>query len=197
MEEYLIKRIEATPNWEEIPTLKIDNVLWDSDDSIKAGAKLCTNGGYLFVHMWATEEDVLAEYTKPLSPVYKDSCLEFFFKIESQDNYFNFEINPNGAMILQYGVSGFDRFHIIREEEKEYFDIRTNRTPDGWELFYRIPRTFISTLYNIEYEFQGTLQANMYKCGGAIRNYLSWSRVNSNKPNFHRPEDFGKMRFEA
>ncbi len=194
MEEYIIKRITTTPNWKEIPKLKIDNVLWDSDDSIKAGAQLCTNGEYLYVHMYSTEEDVRAQYTKPMSPVYKDSCLEFFFKAESQENYFNFEINPNGAMILQYGSSIFNRFFIIRENEREYFDIRTNRTSDGWELFYRIPRSFISTFYNNKYEFEGILQANMYKCGGATRNYMSWAKVNSEKPNFHRPEDFGVMR---
>ena len=196
MKEYLIKRIEGIPNWKEITTLKIDNVLWDSDDSIEAGAQLCTNGECLFVHMWTSEEDVLAQYTKPLSPVYKDSCLEFFFKIESQENYFNFEINPNGVTIIQYGPDITNRFNIIREGEKEYFDIKTNRTPDGWELYYRIPRTFISMFYNIEYEFQGTLMANMYKCGGATRNFISWAKVNSEKPNFHRPVDFGIMRIQ-
>lgn len=194
MEEYLIKRITTTPNWEDIPVLQIDNVLWDSDDSIKASAQLCTNGEYLYVHMSAVEEEVRAQYTEPLSPVYEDSCLEFFFKAESQENYFNFEINPNGVMLLQYGPDRLNRFCIIREDEKEYFDIRTKRTSDGWELFYRIPRTFISTFYNNEYEFEGTLQANMYKCGGATRNFVSWAKVNSDKPNFHRPEDFGVMR---
>ena len=31
-------------------------------------------------------------------------------------------------------------------------------------------------VHGIEYEFQGTLQANMYKCGGATRNYLSYCK---------------------
>ena len=38
--------------------------------------------------------------------------------------------------------------------------------------------------------------ANMYKCGGATRNFISWSKVNSEKPNFHRPVDFGIMRIQ-
>lgn len=196
MKEYIIKKITTTPNWNIIPTLNLDNVLWDSDSCVKASAQLCTDGEYLYVHMCATEKEVIAKHTEIMSPVYEDSCLELFFKAESEENYFNFEINPNGAMILQYGPGVSERISIIREDWKKYFDIRTNRTKDGWELYYRIPQTFISMFYN-NYQFDNTLMVNMYKCGGATKNFLSWNKVNSDKPNFHRPKDFGKMIFEA
>ena len=36
-------------------------------------------------------EAIRAENTAPLSPVYEDSCLEFFFMRAGGKNYFNFE----------------------------------------------------------------------------------------------------------
>lgn len=145
--------------------------------------------------MRAAEENIRAEYTLPLSPVSFDSCLEFFFQIEGEENYFNFEINPNGCMCIQYGKE--DRFDIVRENGKEYFDVTTNETEDGWEVFCRIPLRFIR-LFHRDYAFDRDIRANMYKCGEHTvnRHYLAWMPINTARPDFHRPECFGKMTFE-
>lgn len=197
LEEYIITYVKDSPCWGEIPTLQIDQILWMPDAGVRAEGQLCTDGEYLYVHMRAVEEEIRAEFTEPLSPVCQDSCLEFFFKLASEECYFNFEINPNGCLVSQFGRSGPDRFYFVRENEREYFDIHTNRTSDGWEVFYRIPRAFIGMFYP-GYRFEGVLMANMYKCGNLTRrkHFLSWAPVHSEVPNFHRPEDFRVMRFE-
>jgi LAS superfamily LD-carboxypeptidase LdcB len=148
------------------------------------------------VHLGAKEKDIRAENEKPLSAVNEDSCLELFFMPEGGDRYLNFEVNPNGCMHYQVGRDRTDRLSLYREDEKRFFDIKTDRTKDGWEVFYRIPVGFIDEFYP-GYRFGGLMKANVYKCGDKTKHkhYLSWNPVTCSNPDFHRPEDFGIMRF--
>lgn len=43
-----------------------------------------------------------------------------------------------------------------------------------------------------------TIRANFYKCGDALKkpHFLSWSPINIEKPDFHRPDFFGEITFE-
>lgn len=193
----IITKVTGTVDWAQVPVLPIDKVLWTEDAGIRAAGQLCHDGENLYVHLSAAEKEIRAENTKPLSPVHEDSCLEFFFRLPDAGNYFNFEINPNGCMCVQFGPRKKDRINIVRSDGAEYFDVRTGRTAEGWEVFYRIPLSFIRLFYP-DYRFEGELLANLYKCGDktAREHYLSWAPVGSETPNFHCPEFFGTLRFE-
>ncbi len=196
-EPYLVSKISAPADWNRIPVLSIDHVLWTDDAGIRAQGQLCYDNENLFVHMSAVENNIRAEYTAPLSPVCEDSCLEFFFRMKDSDNYFNFEINPNGCLCIQFGPHRTDRINIVRADEREYFAVHTAPTSDGWEAFYRIPLRFIR-LFCPSFRFEGELRANMYKCGDKTINmhFLSWKPVCTDSPDFHRPEYFGRILFE-
>ncbi len=195
-ESYTIIKTDNEPDWSNVPVLQIDKVLWTEDFGIRAQGQLCYSDDVLFVHLSAVEKDVRAENTEPLSPVYEDSCLEFFFKIVDAPNYFNFEINPNGCLCVQFGPNKKDRIDIVRSDAGEYFDIHEDRTSDGWEVFYKIPLEFFRLFYP-DYQFEGELAANFYKGGNKTVNkhYLSWSPIGLESPNFHCPEYFGVIRF--
>ena len=195
---YTIERTKDAPDWPSIPVLSLDQILWESDCGIRAFGQFCCDGASLYVHLYALEQNIRAENTAPLSPVYQDSCLEFFFMPEGEDRYFNFEINPNGCLYIEFGRSRSDRFALYRRNMSGLFDIRSSGTEDGWEVYYRIPLEFLR-LYYPDFVFSGNLLANVYKCGDltAARHYLSWNPVASKHPDFHRPEDFGKMVFSG
>jgi hypothetical protein len=106
---YTITKISGLPEWDKIPKLDIDNVLWLKDAGVKAYGQLCYDEEDLYVHLSATEKDIRAKNTKPLSAVNEDSCLEFFFMPAGGDRYFNFEVNPNGCMHYQIGHDRTDR----------------------------------------------------------------------------------------
>ena len=194
---YTIRRVSGETDREDIPALAAECVLWEPDCGVRARARLCHDGQRLYVLLCAVESDIRARYTEPLSPVWEDSCLELFFMPEGEERYLNFEINPNGCLHIGFGPDRNDRVVIYREDMKEYFDIRTRRTDDGWEASYSIPLEFLNIFYG-DFSFSGKLRANVYKCGDAAehRHYLSWSPVSSDKPDFHRPQDFGEMIFE-
>ena len=193
---YTIRSVAGEPAWDLIPRLPVDQILWKPDCGIRAYGQFCHDSEFLCVHLYAIESDIRAEYTAPLSPVCRDSCLEFFFMPEGSDKYFNIEANPNGCLCLQYGPSKTDRINIVRDDAADYFDIRTDRTDDGWEIFYRVPLEYIQ-FFCPDYHFEGNLRANLYKCGNKTvhSHYLSWAPIDLPSPNFHCPEYFGTMHF--
>ena len=191
---YQIVKVKAEFDWKMIPIFSIDNILWTADFGIRAEGQICYNDKNLYVHLRAVEQNIKAVYKEPLSPVYEDSCLEFFFKTDRSENYFNFEINPNGCLSIEIGPDRSNRVSLVKGND--YFDIHTNRTEDGWEVYYQIPKSFIK-IFMPEFEFSGEILANAYKCGDRTINehYLAWNHINSDTPDFHRPQDFGRMRF--
>ena len=197
MKEYRIQSVAGEPDWTTVPQLEVGNILWLPDVGIRAFGQFCHDAEYLYVHLRAVEQDIRAEHDASLSMVCEDSCLEFFFMAENEDRYFNFEINPNGCLYIGFGHGRADSTVLYRRDYKDLFAIRTARTPDGWEMFYRIPLSFLR-LFCPAFTFTGTLRANVYKCGDltAHEHYLSWNPVSSATPDFHRPQDFGRMIFE-
>ena len=197
MKRYLITFVAGEPDWAAVPQLQADQVLWKPAHGISAAGQICHDPFHLYVHLRADEKRIRAENTLPLSPVWQDSCLELFFMPENEDRYLNFEINPNGCLHIGFGRGREDRIVLFRHDMRELFGIRTGRTVDGWEAFYRIPRSFLR-LFWPDFSFTGALRANVYKCGDLTEHdhYLSWNPVASAAPEFHRPQDFGLMVLE-
>ncbi|MBP0973984.1 MAG: hypothetical protein J5851_08780 [Oscillospiraceae bacterium] len=192
--DYVITKVSGEPDWDSIPAVPIDQVLWTDDFGIRGAAQLCYDSEHLYVHLSAVESDIRAENTEPLAPVYQDSCLEFFFQPEGADKYFNIEMNPNGCVCMEYGPAKTDRFALVRGNIVEYFNIRTDRTADGWEAFYDIPLDYFRYFFP-DYEFTGVLYGNFYKCGNLCTNkhFLAWKPIDLASPDFHRPEFFGTL----
>ena len=100
---YTIIRTEEGRRQKGIPKLQMDQILWEPDCGIRAEARIHHDGRSLFIALAAREKNIRAEYISPGSPVYEDSCMEFFFMPEGEDSYMNFEINPNGCLYVGFG----------------------------------------------------------------------------------------------
>ena len=193
---YIMFRTEENADRRSVPELTLDQILWEPDCGIRAGGSICYDDRNLYVHLYAKEKDIRAEYILPPAPVHEDSCLEFFMMPEGEDRYLNFEINPNGCLHLGFGPNRQERENALPQDPKEAFRIRTARTLEGWEADYRIPVQFLRRFYPA-FECSGKLYANVYKCGDKTvhPHYLAWNPVASAVPDYHRPECFGEMLF--
>ena len=170
------------------------------DGGIYGEAQVQWDEDGLYVTLRAYEKEPLARYTSLNDPVCKDSCIEFFFSPQEGDvSYFNFETNPLGTLYCGFGQDRYTGKPQFTENWKEYFDIRNERTEDGFVIRYHIPLAFIRkylpdcTLYSGK-----KMRGNFYKCGEdtPVEHYLSWSRVDTPRPDFHRPEFFGYFTLE-
>ena len=199
MREYTIIRKPKSGDWNQVPELAIDTALWGTDADIRAWAQLCWDDGAIHVRLRAQEREIRAEHARDslLGMPCEDSCLEFFFcPIPGDERYFNIEFNPNGCLYLGFGRSLANHVRLLPGQP--CFETTPARIPDGWEIVYRIPHAFVRDFFPDYAPKAGDeIRANCYKCGDltAREHYYSWNPCTSDTPAFHRPHDFGRMRF--
>ena len=198
MREYTIVKKGAALDWQQVPALEIDNLLWTEKSDIQAKAQLCYDEKAIYVHLSAVEKYIRAEHTSVTGMPCEDSCLEFFFSpYEGDERYFNIEYNPNCCMYLGMGTNVETLVRMLPEVEP--FHPEARRTEVGWEIFYTIPLSFINMFFpDFRLESGRKMRANCFKCGDLTVNphFFSWNAVTSETPAFHRPCDFGLMHFE-
>lgn len=164
---------------------------WGGDYRPTAWARVEWDDFGLRVAMAAREEKIAANETKFGGRVCEDSCLEFFVNPcpISGDIYMNFEINPSGVMHIGAGAARENR--RVLEAPAEGMEITTRREGDIWAAKYRVPFSLLIKLCGgVERE----MRANFYKCDESIHPHFGvWNAVSAPKPDFHRPECFGKL----
>ena len=151
------------------------------------------NRGFFFDFI-AYEKDPLARFKKSGDPVYKDSCLELFcnFAPQKSDLYINFEMNANGAGLICVGNGRENRVPL---KTTLLPTIRAAKTDNFWDVILYVPQEIIREVYGEKIDFSEgyEMRANVYKCGDETDHphWLTWSPIKSEKPDFHRPEQFG------
>lgn len=195
--EYVIKRMNA-PDWNAVPEVRLVHQPWLEPCGISAKAQVCHDGEKIYVRMTAKEEAIRATLSGPLEQVCSDSCLEFFFApLPGDERYFNFEWNMLGALYLGFGGKRDTRVRQIVKDAKALFDAKPFRTQDGWGIEYAIPAAFVR-MYMPEFALCGEAACNFYKCGDLTEkpHYLAWANLTSERPDYHRRQDFGTLIFE-
>ena len=151
----------------------------------------------LLIRFEVTEDNVKAVTTEPNGPVWEDSCCEFFVKTPGSDFYYNFETNciGTGLAARRRSRSEFEHFgpekmaRIVRRSSLPCIPT-DSKERSSWSLELEIPFDMIGCEGCPE-----RLLANIYKCGDktARPHFLSWNRVSTESPDFHRPEFFGEL----
>lgn len=187
---------QPQPDWEQAPTVSLTHTGWLSPCSISATAQCCHDGENLWIRMEAEESPIRA-MAGPLEPVCCDSCLEFFFApLPDDPRYFNLEWNPLGTLYLGFGADRPTRIRQIPKQSDAIFCPHPYPTPNGWGVTFRLPLSFLR-LYFPGYTLSGEAAGNFYKCGDETDtpHYLAWAPLSCDRPDFHRRQDFGILRF--
>lgn len=195
MREYTIKKITGQPDWEKIPSLAIDNLLWTQYTDVSASAQLCWDDSAIYVRMSAVEKDIRKELTGVLDSVCDDSCLEFFLQPTDVVSYINIEMNPNCAVFMGFGSCLENLIRLI-PEDWDPLRARSEMTDGGWSVTYQLPISFIQQFYPGFTPKSGLkMKGNFYKCGDLTPNphFLSWNNITCEVPAFHVPQYFGTL----
>ncbi|MBQ9077656.1 MAG: hypothetical protein IJY31_07450 [Muribaculaceae bacterium] len=158
------------------------------------------SGKYIYVDFFVRCNYLRAMNYLNNSPVSQDSCVEFFVSPECDAHYWNFEFNCIGTINASHRS---ERNNPIRLNDdqlalvKRYASCGTRpfNEVEGlftWNLIIAIPLELIG----IHYEGHPIeMKGNFYKCasGSSQPHYLSWNPIHTEKPDFHRPEFFGKI----
>ncbi len=149
------------------------------------------------MHITVHERNPRRVETEHQGDIYMDSCVEWFvnFQPEVCERYFNFEVNANGAMHVAFRKDRHDAL-MLTKEDIHSLNIRAEIKEDTWEVWYRVPFTLIRK-YIPEYHYQKGMEirTNFYKCGDGTEftHFGIWAESLLEKPDFHRPEFFGKV----
>jgi len=183
---------------------QIDTDNWDNNASVEAGFSIAHDTQNIYLRYTVRESNVRAIYKNPNDPVYDDSCVEFFISFE-KDHYYNLEFNCIGTVLGAYGRNRENRVYL-ENDLLGYIQVNPSLGTSKiliedretqWTLDVCIPISLfihsgLDSLKNIR------ASCNFYKCGDGLKvpHYLSWNPIVSEKPDFHRPECFGEIKFE-
>ncbi|MEC3880985.1 carbohydrate-binding family 9-like protein [Parapedobacter sp. 10938] len=149
------------------------------------------------------EKHVKAVYRDTNDPVYKDSCVEFFFSLDGS-NYYNLEFNCIGTGLIGYGsAQRNERKRLPREtieQVKTTSSIATESLENGdteWRLLLHIPLAVFEA-HTIRSLAGMRCTGNFYKCGDDLPepHYVAWNPIDNPTPNFHLPQYFGELVFQ-
>lgn len=170
----------------------------------KVNFRIGHTGDEIWLKYYVKEKHLRARETRTNGDVYKDSCVEFFIS-PGEKNYYNFEFSCIGITHLAYGPGRGNR-KFVDPKIIEKIDIKSSlgsapfNDKSGnfeWEMMIRIP--IESFAYSNLKTFKGlNAEANFYKCGEetAVTHYVTWNPIETENPDYHRPEFFGKVQFE-
>ena len=205
MKEITVKKIACgLPSAEDVSKLMdaasvifnpIDVVNWaDFPYCPDVEFRVAHTGEAILINYKVKEASVRAVAQADQGRVWEDSCCEFFVRAEDEDEYYNFECNCAGTLLVNFGKKG-DRHHApesVLANVKRWSSL-------GREPFEELVIP-VSSLFNHNIkDLSGiTLRGNFYKCGDLLQtpHFLSWSPIDLPQPCFHCPEFFGKLFFE-
>ncbi len=157
---------------------------------------------HLYIRYFVKGNSLKASCDVDGSPVYTDSCVEFFMKRVDDNHYFNFEFNCIGFCDAAYRESRNSKRSFT---SKEYALIRRHSSLEhktfseklgvySWELTVAIPFTLMGLNADCLPE---KILGNFYKCADDTEtpHFLSWSPIALPLPDFHCPDFFGEIYF--
>jgi hypothetical protein len=197
--------------WQNIQTIDIINYMGSIPGfRPEVQAKMMYDEDNLYVVFHVRDRYVRCLTKEYNGPVWEDAAVEFFFAPDPgfPNRYFNLETNCGGTPLMHYNL-------VPRKESKELEieDIKTIEIahslpqtidpelsdPVTWTLEYRIPLAMLEKYSHVTRPEKGIeWRANFYKIAENNSNphYITWSVIENNKPDFHLPQFFGKLKFE-
>jgi hypothetical protein len=158
----------------------------------------------ILLKYYVTEQWFKAEKTETNQDVYEDSCVEFFMSPSADGIYYNLEFNGIGTCLMGSGTGRensrradpriIDRIRRMTSVGNK--SVKERKGEFSWTLTMAIPLDVF--FHHKITELKGkTFRANFYKCGDklSVPHYVTWNPVKTEKPDYHRPEYFGLLKF--
>lgn len=186
-----------------VPFHQIDTINWEAYQYCpKVSFAIAHNGEAIFLNFKVNESDIKAVCNNDNGRVWEDSCVEFFVSFDGE-SYFNIECNCIGKLLIAKGpgrrsrtqlsetlLKSIDRWSSLGNSPVE------NLSGD-WEISLIIPKEIFYP--DVKEKFDNVVASgNFYKCGDRLQtpHFLSWNPIQTEAPDFHRPEFFGQLQFQ-
>lgn len=205
--EYNVKTIETKEDIFQCERFEVNHFQWHCMVRPAAfGYMGYLKGKGLYIWMQCEESDPLRKCENHHDMVCKDSAMEAFFAfapkgepITNDALYLNFEVNANGAMYAKYGIKKNGR-QFVSDAVYEASGVEAKMTEQNWQMSFVVPEDFLKEICGWSADGSGNdLYCNFYKISenAEIEHYGSFSKIDSETPNFHLPVCFAKAVLSA
>lgn len=197
---YHISLINRTEELAECPVFEINQFNWGGSYRPKAYGQMAylKDKGFC-LHMVCEERNPVCHHTKDGDPVYLDSAMEAFLALNPPDiSYFNFEFNSAGALLAKFGQERHGRV-FFTEEETSAIERKASIQADKWEITLLFPLEILQHYFPDFSPVKGNrIRLNFFKLaeGEEMTHFASYAPIQTEKPDFHRPEFFAEGIFE-
>ena len=197
--------------WKNVETIKVQRHMGQKPPFIPiVEAKMAYNDQCIYVIFRVQDQFVQSTVTKYNGPVSENSCVEFFFSPDTAIplNYFNLEINAGGTPLIFFITKPGSGYKQLEDEDIKSIEIAHSlpqvvdpemKEPVTWTIEYKIPLSMLQKYSAVTKPGKGVRwKGNFYKTGSKTSNpnYMTWSFVDNEKPNFHLPQFFGTLVFQ-
>jgi len=212
---YVIQPTDGSPDWSAVQPIEIDFFFEHSSDHRPCTqVRVLYDNDQLYVRFNVADRYVRAVAENYQDSVCKDSCVEFFVQPKAGANYFNFEVNAGGIMLLYCipvaadGSAQMDQLQPVPFDRVKEMKIRHSlpsriepeiTEPCEWTIEYSIPLYLFEQYGLLSRPLAGqTWRANFYKCADTTSHphWGMWSPIPDGR-SFHRPEYFSELVFEG
>ena len=139
------------------------------------------------------EQCFCAEVREDNGRSWEDSCVEIFLQNPANPGeYFNFETTTRGYLLAAHGPDRNSRQVLPQEIVNKVIRTKQVASVAGnlicWGMTVQIPASIFGLA-----SFEGcVLRGNLYKCADKAKtpHYMSAFPIDTEKPDFHRPEFF-------
>ena len=197
--------------WKNVKPISITNYMGTVPDfKPETQVKMAYDKEYIYVIFKVNDKFVRCITNRINGPVFRDSAVEFFFSPDTEKPllYFNIETNCGGTALFHYNLVPRRESKRLSEEEIKQVEI-AHSLPEiidpeiteevTWTIEYKVPIALLQKYSNVTAPAKGIeWKANFYKIAEISSNphYITWSKIDKPRPDFHVPEEFGRIIFK-
>jgi hypothetical protein len=194
------------PAWQKAQPVGPFQFQWyESGEKEQTEAKILWDDERIYFAFKCDDKHISAEvYGK--GGVSRDDCCEAFISPVPEGperlDYLNYEINCIGSWIVGYHAKSRDknpgRWDVGHVVIGRYIKGTCNKDDDtdtGWTLEFSVPwEHFKEFAAKFPPKNGQVIYVGLHRCGGKTNpQYSQWSPSQTPKPQFHSPQDFGKV----
>ncbi len=193
--------------WATAAVGRVARMPWQDGPAPSTTFRVLCDSEAIYVQFHCVDLAIAARATELNGPVWQDSCVEMFITLAGLrgGEFVNFEANCCGTFLLGYGAGRDDR-RLIWPDLAAGIAVATSvpgptKMPApgdrSWWLAARIPFAVLAAFVGrpIGPTSGDVWHGNFYRCGGPADPYACWSQIDSPRPDFHRPDSFGRLCF--
>ena len=199
------------PVWQQAQSVGPFKFQWyKSGEQEQTEAKILWDDERIYFSFKCDDKYISAEQYSPNSGVSRDDCCEAFVAPVPEGperlDYINYEINCIGTWLTGYHANsrkdirkGWEGLHLVIGRYIKGTCNKDDDIDEGWVLEFSVPwEHFKDFGAKFPPKDGQVIYVGLHRCGGKTNaQYSQWAPSQTPAPNYHRPQDFGKVTFST